>query len=102
MLNYPSLGECKPVMVDYLACLKRVRGNNDAECRLLAKAYLKCRMDKQLMAVDEFKNLGFHDEDEAKKEAAKSGEGGLSRLEQLKRENQELLRKRLEEEAKAG
>ncbi|EWC48403.1 cytochrome c oxidase assembly protein COX19 [Drechslerella stenobrocha 248] len=54
-------GECQPVMKDYLACLKKVRGNNDPECRTLAKAYLKCRMDHNLMARDSFKNLGFHD-----------------------------------------
>lgn len=40
------IGECKPVMAEYLACLKRVRGMNDPECRLLAKKYLKCRMDR--------------------------------------------------------
>lgn len=33
-------------MTEYLACLKRARGVNDPECRLLAKAYLKCRMDR--------------------------------------------------------
>ncbi|KAK6335558.1 Cytochrome c oxidase assembly protein cox19 [Orbilia brochopaga] len=55
-------GECQPVMKDYLACLKKVRGNNDPECRMLAKAYLKCRMDHDLMAKDSFKNLGFPDE----------------------------------------
>ena len=44
----PSLiiGECKPVIADYLACLKKVRGTNDPACRQLAKAYLKCRMDQ--------------------------------------------------------
>lgn len=39
-------GECKPVMQEYLQCLKKVRGTNDPECRLLAKAYLQCRMDR--------------------------------------------------------
>ena len=39
-------GECKPVMKDYLVCLKKVRGTNDPECRSLAKAYLQCRMDQ--------------------------------------------------------
>ena len=33
-------------MTDYLACLKKVRGTNDDECRMLAKAYLQCRMDQ--------------------------------------------------------
>ncbi|KZL88149.1 chch domain-containing protein [Colletotrichum incanum] len=43
----------------YLECIKKVRGVNDAECRDLAKSYLACRMDRNLMAKDEFKNLGF-------------------------------------------
>ncbi|KAI9761242.1 MAG: hypothetical protein M4579_001162 [Chaenotheca gracillima] len=49
-------------MTDYLACLRRVRGTNDHECRMLAKAYLQCRMDRNLMARDELKNLGFKEE----------------------------------------
>ncbi|KAG6059470.1 hypothetical protein E4U17_006199 [Claviceps sp. LM77 group G4] len=52
-------GECKHVMTTYLACIKKVRGLNDDECRNIAKAYLSCRMDRNLMARDEFKNLGF-------------------------------------------
>ncbi|KZF18825.1 hypothetical protein L228DRAFT_251672 [Xylona heveae TC161] len=55
-------GECKPVMAEYLRCLRRVRGTNDPECRLLAKSYLQCRMEHNLMAPDDFKNLGFGDE----------------------------------------
>ncbi|CEJ93337.1 Putative Cytochrome c oxidase assembly protein COX19 [[Torrubiella] hemipterigena] len=54
-------GECKTVMTSYLACMKKVRGVNKDECRDLAKAYLSCRMDNNLMARDEFKNLGFAD-----------------------------------------
>ncbi|KAG5747036.1 hypothetical protein H9Q70_010285 [Fusarium xylarioides] len=52
-------GECKTYMTKYLSCMKKVRGLNDEECRDLAKAYLSCRMDRNLMARDEFKNLGF-------------------------------------------
>ncbi|KFY29050.1 hypothetical protein V493_02572 [Pseudogymnoascus sp. VKM F-4281 (FW-2241)] len=59
-------GECKDVMTKYLACIKKAKGLNDPDCRNLAKAYLTCRMDKwwcsNLMARDEFKNLGFTDE----------------------------------------
>ena len=46
-------------MNKYLSCIKKVNGLNDPDCRLLAKEYLTCRMDKNLMARDEFKNLGF-------------------------------------------
>ncbi|WQF78345.1 hypothetical protein CDEST_03359 [Colletotrichum destructivum] len=52
-------GECKHVIATYLECIKKVRGVNDAECRDLAKSYLACRMDRNLMAKDEFRNLGF-------------------------------------------
>ena len=33
-------------MTNYLACMKKVRGVNQDECRELAKSYLACRMDK--------------------------------------------------------
>lgn len=74
-------------MVDYLRCLRRLRGMNDVECRMMAKDYLKCRMDQyvlwrwsdhicrmqvliralhsNLMAPDEFRNLGFADEEKS-------------------------------------
>jgi cytochrome c oxidase assembly protein subunit 19 len=63
--------------------MKKVKGLNDPACRNLAKSYLACRMDRwvsskspivfahseansnshrNLMAKDEFKNLGFADE----------------------------------------
>ncbi|KAL7628255.1 Cytochrome c oxidase assembly protein cox19 [Parahypoxylon ruwenzoriense] len=54
-------GECKAVMTQYLSCMKKARGVNDPECRNLAKSYLSCRMDRNLMARDDFKNLGFGD-----------------------------------------
>ncbi|KAJ0424625.1 hypothetical protein BJY00DRAFT_245319 [Aspergillus carlsbadensis] len=52
-------GECKHLIQNYLKCLKLQRGVNDEECRKLAKGYLACRMDKNLMAPDNFKNLGL-------------------------------------------
>ncbi|KIW06598.1 hypothetical protein, variant [Verruconis gallopava] len=55
-------GECKDVMTLYLRCLRSYRGTNSPECRQQAKAYLQCRMDRNLMAPDEMKNLGFAEE----------------------------------------
>ncbi|KAF1364614.1 hypothetical protein EJ07DRAFT_97625, partial [Lizonia empirigonia] len=52
-------GECKEIMLSYLRCIKSHRGTNDSECRNLSKSYLSCRMDRNLMAPDSFKNLGF-------------------------------------------
>lgn len=48
-------------MSSYLACIKKVKGVNEDQCRDLAKAYLSCRMDRNLMARDDFKNLGYQD-----------------------------------------
>ncbi|KAI5780503.1 hypothetical protein EDC01DRAFT_668323 [Geopyxis carbonaria] len=90
--------ECKPVMESYLSCLKKSRGTNETECRLLAKAYLQCRMDRQLMAKDSWGNLGF--QDPAKVQAAeKEIKVEENVLERLRRENAELVEKRKREEA---
>ncbi|ETN38123.1 uncharacterized protein HMPREF1541_07747 [Cyphellophora europaea CBS 101466] len=53
--------ECKHFMTSYLKCIKSQSppGQNNPECRLHAKDYLNCRMDKGLMAKDEWKNLGL-------------------------------------------
>ncbi|KAK4101755.1 hypothetical protein N658DRAFT_496193 [Parathielavia hyrcaniae] len=69
-------GECKNVMMSYLSCIKKVKGVNEGECRMLAKSYLACRMDRNLMARDEFKNLGFKDETPAK-QGGGGGEAGV-------------------------
>ncbi|KAH6845179.1 hypothetical protein B0I37DRAFT_312648, partial [Chaetomium sp. MPI-CAGE-AT-0009] len=58
-LDHDGKCECKHVMMSYLNCMKKVKGMNDDECRMLAKSYLGCRMDHNLMARDDFKNLGF-------------------------------------------
>lgn len=52
-------GDCKSIIAGYLQCLRGFRGTNDQECRLMAKEYLRCRMEHNLMAPDEMKNLGF-------------------------------------------
>ena len=62
--------ECKDAMTAYLSCMKSARSVNDV-CRDQAKSYLKCRMDRNLMAPDSMKNLGFHEKnDEPSAEAA--------------------------------
>jgi len=54
--------ECKHLISSYLRCLRRQNppGRNNEECRVLAKDYLNCRMDKGLMAKDEWSNLGLN------------------------------------------
>ncbi|CAG2100249.1 unnamed protein product [Medioppia subpectinata] len=56
--------ECKTSMISYLKCLNDNNSDNTS-CRLLAKDYLKCRMDRQLMAKEDFKVLGFKDQTDA-------------------------------------
>ena len=55
--------DCSHIMKDYVACIKLVQGSNAHGCRLLAKSYLKCRMDHGLMDRDEWKNLGLPEDD---------------------------------------
>lgn len=51
-------GECRTQMIDYLECLKK--NNLDGSiCRDFSQRYLKCRMDTQLMAQEEWRTLGF-------------------------------------------
>jgi len=56
-------GECKNLMTSYLRCLRAQKGTNAPECRLHAKEYLTCRMERNLMAPDEFRNLGFKEDE---------------------------------------
>ncbi|KSA00999.1 uncharacterized protein AC631_03250 [Debaryomyces fabryi] len=52
-------GECKQQMMDYLKCMKFTENLNAPNCRVLAKNYLKCRMDNQLMDKSEWDSLGL-------------------------------------------
>lgn len=38
-------------MKAYLACIKKVKGVNEDQCRDIAKAYLTCRMDKYVLST---------------------------------------------------
>lgn len=51
---------CKLQMIKYMSCLRNNRSDN-SECRIQAKDYLRCRMDNNLMAKEEWKSLGFSD-----------------------------------------
>ncbi|VDK43818.1 unnamed protein product [Anisakis simplex] len=55
-------GECKLSMLNYMICLHENKNVND-KCRHLAKAYLKCRMDNDLMTKEDMAKLGFSDKD---------------------------------------
>lgn len=49
---------CKQSMVDFLKCLRTNKLDNE-KCRGFSKEYLKCRMDNNLMAKEDWKNLGY-------------------------------------------
>lgn len=52
---------CKQQMVQYMNCLQLNRDNSTI-CRDEAKKYLECRMNNNLMAKEEWKSLGFTDQ----------------------------------------
>ncbi|EGD81462.1 cytochrome c oxidase assembly protein COX19 [Salpingoeca rosetta] len=51
-------GECKQSMKVFLECLRK-NNNNGRKCRVESKAYLQCRMEKQLMAKEDWAKLGY-------------------------------------------
>ncbi|KXL51642.1 hypothetical protein M433DRAFT_59936 [Acidomyces richmondensis BFW] len=71
--------ECQPIMKQYLKCLRNHRGVNENECRELSKAYLICRMDRNLMARDSMRNLGFQEDDATAEQGGKRDDDGASK-----------------------
>lgn len=55
------LGECKDFAVAYEQCLERHK-KVSSECRSEARLYLQCRMERGLMATEEWKKLGLDKE----------------------------------------
>ena len=55
-----SLGECKGHMMQYMTCLKE-NGSDHSQCRVLAKEYLQCRMESDLMTKEDWRKLGYKD-----------------------------------------
>mmetsp|Transcript_14881 Transcript_14881/g.18149 ORF Transcript_14881/g.18149 Transcript_14881/m.18149 type:complete len:114 (+) Transcript_14881:77-418(+) len=50
--------ECKVQMKVYLTCLKDAKQQHH-KCRDFSKAYLQCRMDKELMANEDLDQMGY-------------------------------------------
>ncbi|NXD93091.1 COX19 protein, partial [Chaetorhynchus papuensis] len=53
-------GECSAFKERFMECLRH-SGYESAACRQSAKAYLECRMDRQLMANEPLEKLGYKD-----------------------------------------
>mmetsp|Transcript_3555 Transcript_3555/g.5287 ORF Transcript_3555/g.5287 Transcript_3555/m.5287 type:complete len:113 (+) Transcript_3555:45-383(+) len=64
--------ECRSNMEKYLCCLTE-SDNDHYKCRELSRAYLQCRMDRQLMAEDDLNKLGFSREAEIIQAASEEG-----------------------------
>jgi len=52
--------ECRGFMARYMRCL-RENHSSSSLCRLESKDYLQCRMDRNLMAREEWSKLGYSD-----------------------------------------
>jgi cytochrome c oxidase assembly protein subunit 19 len=61
-------GDCKDEMTKYMKCLKLVGNENAPNCRLLAKSYLRCRMDNELMDRVDWRDLGLPTDEEEKQQ----------------------------------
>ena len=55
-------GECKVPYLQYMVCLSE-NSHKNSECRTQSKNYLQCRMEKGLMAKEEWSKLGYRDND---------------------------------------
>lgn len=53
-------GECKKFMIKYMLCLHENQ-NENTKCREESREYLGCRMEKGLMANEEWSKLGYSD-----------------------------------------
>lgn len=62
--NFSRASECKKGVLKYLLCLKDHNGSAEP-CRHLAKDYLECRMNRNLMAKEEWSKLGFEEKPKA-------------------------------------
>ncbi|XP_031835065.1 cytochrome c oxidase assembly protein COX19 [Nomia melanderi] len=54
-------GFCKEPMLKYMRCLFENKNDNTL-CRSLAKEYLGCRMDNELMTKEDWVSLGYADQ----------------------------------------
>ncbi|RAL38615.1 unnamed protein product [Cuscuta campestris] len=70
---------CDSEKKEYLSCLKTC-GHQSEKCRQFSKKYLKCRMERNLMAKQDLSELGFGKQHDAA-ETLSSEEGKDPRIE---------------------
>uniref|UniRef100_A0A7S2CM11 CHCH domain-containing protein n=1 Tax=Haptolina brevifila TaxID=156173 RepID=A0A7S2CM11_9EUKA len=79
-------GECSDAKKAYMSCLQEnTMQTQSEECRLLSAAYLKCRMDRELMAREELAKLGFNKGQQASHTAVLPSEAESHSQEQRRR-----------------
>ncbi|TFJ87082.1 hypothetical protein NSK_001416 [Nannochloropsis salina CCMP1776] len=61
-------GQCRAVAHEFLGCIE-IHKRDYSACKDLSKAYLQCRMDKNLMQQEDLSKLGF---DEKQQESGKA------------------------------
>ena len=66
--------ECKPEVQAFLKCLQS-SGSEHVRCKQLSKAYLQCRMDKDLMMRENLDDLGLGSRADDSTVTRKSDEG---------------------------
>ncbi|XP_071954383.1 cytochrome c oxidase assembly protein COX19-like [Antedon mediterranea] len=66
-------GECKAFKIQFMECMRRC-GQHSSECRLESKAYLECRMERDLMTKEPMSKLGFADLEEKQESGAPTNE----------------------------
>eukprot|EP00455_Lapot_gusevi_P012345 TRINITY_DN15815_c0_g1_i1.p2 TRINITY_DN15815_c0_g1~~TRINITY_DN15815_c0_g1_i1.p2 ORF type:complete len:116 (-),score=22.23 TRINITY_DN15815_c0_g1_i1:173-520(-) len=81
--------ECTDIFHRYMKCLKEHQQDNRS-CRLISQEYLKCRMDKGLMAPEEMSKLGF------------DGNEGSTELTEEEKRLKEISEKKMKEGFVAG
>ncbi|GBG78713.1 hypothetical protein CBR_g27938 [Chara braunii] len=105
-------GECKEEMKKYMKCLRDKKFVTD-ECNQFSKAYLACRMQRNLMAKQDLASLGFTEEASGKSDSSGNANPSqessekLSSIEQARRRAQSgfvagIRRKQQESSTKTG
>ncbi|KAM3577241.1 hypothetical protein VYU27_000923 [Nannochloropsis oceanica] len=61
-------GQCRAVAHEFLGCIESNKRDYSA-CKDLSKAYLQCRMEKNLMQKEDLSKLGFEEKREGQEEA---------------------------------
>jgi len=80
--------ECKRASVEYLTCLDK-NGTDASSCEALSRAYLECRMGKELMAKQPMEELGFRPSSSSSSSSKGAEDARAKRREEEQKEKKE-------------